>query len=782
MLASGLVAASLLAAGLLVHDAQRRARATFETQLQETARALSLVVDGHLRLAAAFNAALASSPSLAVGDLDAFDAQARRALDGMAAWIVLSDLDGQQLVNTLRPRGTPLPADAVIPSLVEQLQAGRTVASDLMQGAVTGRPVLAVDSPVRVDGRIVYDLAYAFFPDAIANLLREQRMPEGWFGTVLDRDRRIIARTFGDASAIGRSATPDLSAAIDRSPEGVIDSVSLEGEPTIVAYSRLPNGWTVVVVVPRDVLAAGIRRSYILAAIGALGIIGLGGLSSWAVARGISGPIVRLSRGAEGVGRGEVFAFTPDGITETDAVGRALAVASARLKERERELADSLERQQLAFDAASIGTWDVDVAGGARFWSPEFTAIMGLPPETPPDPMLFSRMIHPDDFDRVTAIYDGFYAPNGPETYVAEFRITRADTGEERWVRTEGRIRRDANGRALRGTGTILDVTDQRRDRAAIAASEQRLRVAVASVPFPLMLETAGGEVLEASRSWWESSGQPESASTRTWAEAALAEGALVPLLAEPFGYAVPAGEARIRTSAGRERIWEVRAVPLDPLPDGRPLRLVAAVDVTERERDARRLGLLVDELNHRVKNTLAKVQAIASRTALTSRDPDEFVEKLGARLRALARTHDLLTERHWEGVPFRGLLDAELAPFTAGGAISLDGPSVDVRADIAVSLSLLLHELATNAVKHGCLAREGGKLEITWRYLDEADPAAGFAVDWRERCPGGKLVKPTTRGFGSRLIASTLASLGAGSVDYGEDGLACHMEVHLRA
>lgn len=656
LLAVGLITASLLAAAFLLIDAERRSRETFESQLQDTARALSLVVDRQIAQAAAFNAALATSSALEAGDLAAFDARARAALAGLDAWIVLSDDTGQQFVNTLRPFGSPLPRDPEgVAETWSALKAGRFIASDLIAGAVANQPVLTVDSPVRIEGVVRYDLSYAFRPGTLRDLLMAQKLPRDWVATVVDRRFRIVARTTGGDAIVGKPAPPDFVAAVQAAREGVIETTSMDGVPSVAAYSRIEQGWTVAVVVPKADVDGDAIAALRLAAIGALAIIAAGSLAAFRVARSIARPNTRLAALAGALGDGKRVVFSPTGLDEIDAVGEALSAASVRLDDRERQLAESEERQRLAFQAAGIGTWDVNVLTGRRFWSDEFRAILGLPPGFAPDPAVFSAIIHPDDRERVNAAYARLFARGSTDRYAEEFRILRRSDGAERWVRTEGMFRRDAEGRAVRGTGIIADIT--------------------------------------------------------------------------------------------------------------------------EREQAARQQALLLAELNHRVKNTLANVQAIASRTALTTRDPDVFVEKLSARLQALARTHVILTDHHWDRVELRELLEAELSPFSGSGAVMLEGPALSVGAETAVSLSLLFHELATNAAKHGCLASTKGHLKVTWTLRPDLDRPGAFDLVWHETCPQA-IRQPTTQGFGSRLLTHSLRSLGGGAVSYEAFGVVCRLEV----
>src|SRR4029078_8624115 len=130
----------------------------------------------------------------------------------------------------------------------------------------------------------------------------------------------------------------------------------------------------------------------------------------------------------------------------------------------------------------------------------------------------------------------------------------------------------------------------------------------------------------------------------------------------------------------------------------------------------ARRQQLLVDELNHRVKNTLAVVQAIGAQTAENTCDPDDFNRKCVERLQVLARTHDLLTARAWDRISLKAVLDDELAAMGPAGAdIDGSGPGILLPPQIAVMLALVLHELGANALQHGCFAQAGGRLRVRW-------------------------------------------------------------------
>ena len=155
-----------------------------------------------------------------------------------------------------------------------------------------------------------------------------------------------------------------------------------------------------------------------------------------------------------------------------------VTVNTTAFREAEAALALSEERLRLAVEATGLGIWHVDLEGGTRDWSDEFLAIMGLPKGTRPDPDLFSSLIHADDRDRVNAAYAAMYRGHDGGRYRAEFRVLRADTGEERWVQTLGRLYLDADGRPYRAAGTLADVTERRRAEEELRRNEERLRLA----------------------------------------------------------------------------------------------------------------------------------------------------------------------------------------------------------------------------------------------------------------------------------------------------------------
>lgn len=218
----------------------------------------------------------------------------------------------------------------------------------------------------------------------------------------------------------------------------------------------------------------------------------------------------------------------------------------------------------------------------------------------------------------------------------------------------------------------------------------------------------------------------------------------------------------------------------------GQPSHAVAfALDVTQRRLAAQQRELLVSELNHRVKNTLATVHSIALQTLRHTPDMGKFRDAFVSRLRSLSTAHDLLAKEGWRGVSLADLARAELAPYHAGdndsAHVQIVGDDLHLDAKTGLALSLALHELATNAGKYGAFTREGGQVRLEWATF-ERDSQRWLRMVWTES--GGPPVKaPASRGFGSRLITEGVGyELGGDvSLEFPESGVVCTMTVPLK-
>ncbi|RAK62484.1 sensor histidine kinase [Phenylobacterium kunshanense] len=255
-------------------------------------------------------------------------------------------------------------------------------------------------------------------------------------------------------------------------------------------------------------------------------------------------------------------------------------------------------------------------------------------------------------------------------------------------------------------------------------------------------------------------------------------------LAATPDGH-VSEFELRVRRRDGGWRWILDRAVAFERDGEGRVIKtLSAAIDIDERKQAEERRVMLINELNHRVKNTLASVQSIARQTLRSGRPPEQAMDLFTARLVALSAAHNVLTRENWSGAALHEIAQEALAPFTTrgDGRIRIEGPDARLCARAAVGLAMALHELATNAAKYGALSGENGRVDLTWT-LDDSAPVRRLALEWRER--DGPAVSPPARsGFGSRLLTQGLPGELDGTTDLVFDaaGVVCRITAPLEA
>ena len=210
--------------------------------------------------------------------------------------------------------------------------------------------------------------------------------------------------------------------------------------------------------------------------------------------------------------------------------------------------------------------------------------------------------------------------------------------------------------------------------------------------------------------------------------------------------------EYRIVGADGEARWIELRGlVSYDG--DGRPTRLVGVhIDITERKRVEEQQRRLVAELDHRVKNVLATVQAVAAHTMQASSSMEHFVAALDGRIRSMGSTHELLSHRRWLGIPLAELVERELAPYATGSNTEIGGPEVMLSAEAGQTMAMVLHELVTNAAKHGALSVPSGRVSIRWRLPLNGSASDRLVFTWRET--GGPLVVPPSKsGYGMDVV-----------------------------
>jgi two-component sensor histidine kinase len=210
---------------------------------------------------------------------------------------------------------------------------------------------------------------------------------------------------------------------------------------------------------------------------------------------------------------------------------------------------------------------------------------------------------------------------------------------------------------------------------------------------------------------------------------------------------------------------------------------IIEVRDITAEKQAQEHQRLLINELNHRVKNTLATVQSIASQTLRDVSSPGDAREAIDNRLMALSRAHDVLTRENWEGAGLREIVDQAVAPYASSGErrFKVGGSDVRLSPRTALALAMALQELATNAVKYGALSTETGTVRIEWR-LDRDEAPPRLHLEWMES-GGPPVTRPNRRGFGTRLIERGLAQDLDGEVriEFAPAGVICTVDAPLQ-
>ncbi|MDR6631578.1 PAS domain S-box-containing protein [Phyllobacterium sp. 1468] len=240
-------------------------------------------------------------------------------------------------------------------------------------------------------------------------------------------------------------------------------------------------------------------------------------------------------------------------------------------------------------------------------------------------------------------------------------------------------------------------------------------------------------------------------------------------------------GEFRAASSGqwllGRGRIFE-RDV------QGRPVVAVGVnIDITDTKKAAEKTRLLLRELNHRVKNTLAMLQSLARQTLNRTSDPAEFMEAFSGRLRAISEAHTLLSDREWSGISLIDLIAKQVEPYAGFDPrqIELAGEDMVLPPDHALGLGIALHELATNAARHGSLSVAGGRVRVSW-HIEPGLDESRVTIHWVES-NGPKVQPPEARGLGERLIERSLDKVLSSSVrlSYPETGMEALISMPIR-
>jgi PAS domain S-box-containing protein len=341
--------------GSLISYQYQREHAQFRSNAITTARTMAFAVDQRLLVAKAGLSALATSRSLRDRDFANFYDEAKATLPELNAEnIALLRRDGEMELNTLKPFGSPMPANRAS-QLTQAAKSGNPVFADLFMGAVAGNFRVAVGVPVIHDGKVAYSINASITPERLQAILLQQRLPADWIAAIVDNAGTIVARTRDQKRLVGVKVVPAVAKRMNEVAEDAIETTTLEGIPALAAFSRSGlSGWTVVIGIPRDSLTAVLWRSMLWLGIGTLLLLGFTIALAWALGNSIVRTTRDLVAPALALGSGELLStpLTQPSFREAAQLGQALEQAAGLLSDANRALVRSEARLSTILESA----------------------------------------------------------------------------------------------------------------------------------------------------------------------------------------------------------------------------------------------------------------------------------------------------------------------------------------------------------------------------------------------------------------------------------------------
>lgn len=782
------------------------------TSLLYTARSIAAAVDAKLGGDIALAEAVSASPALLPDSLDAFETQTRgtfASIPGM--WVQVADLGGKQLFNTASPAGEPLPPLDPI-ALAAQKRAFEThsaVVSSVHFSPILNDWIVNIDVPVFKEGQTFRTLAILMRAQSFLDVLTDGKMPNGWVAGVIDPQNRFVARAPSGSKRVGYIVSKSWDKAADK--DGVFDTVSADGDPIVFANAHTSiGGWPVSVVVKKSELAeTGATIGWAEIGGGVLSLLSL--FFAIFVARRVTGPIQELRDNANML-LASVAVPMPSGPPEV----RELWEAFSRSADSRNRAVEALRKSEARWEAEAAALQRLNGAS-SRLWRAGnlregLEEMLAASIELLGANKASIQLLDPVRGTLTIAAQRGFEESflDVLQTVLAEevsacgvaFRSGDCVVVED--VQTEERFAPLRSVAAASRFRSLQSTPLKRRDGALIGVlstffSEVRRPTVQDLQRLDLYARQAGGFIMrcrndellrtseERFRGIYEHAGtgiammdlqgrlqscNPACSAMLGYKEDELRGHSFWGLIHSDDRDHVMLQNSRllaheatsfeavsrlVRKDGGS--VWTHQHVSLLQRSSGAPTNIIALLtDMTERKRHEEQIRLLMREVNHRSKNMLALVQAVARQTAASR--PEDFTERFSERIQALAASQDLLVESEWKGANLDGLVRSQLGHFKdlIGKRIELKGPRLFISVAAAQAIGMAIHELATNASKYGALSCSEGHIQIEWSVTAGGEGEKAFVMDWREM--GGPPVKPPSRkGFGSTVVRSLAES-----------------------
>jgi PAS domain S-box-containing protein len=758
----------------------------FEDRLRDTARGVALVIDREIANHVSTLSALAASPSLDEGpdgDLRAFYAHARRAAEAVGSSVGLIGPDLYIRMDTDRAFGTRLPITAAVATTRTTLETARPSVSNLLTGAISQRPVIIVNVPVLRKGRSIAVICTRIEPERLSGLLAAPDLSGEAVATIADGQNIIVARSREAEPFIGRQAPDWYTEATAGQKGGLTSGRTLAREEVKLAFQRISgtHGWTLMVLEPIAAYHASWRPTIMTLVLGGAAALVLALIFAMWLGGRVLSPIGVLQKQAEAVaagGGGEALApFSLDsrhlGVTEFETLRKAISRAGVTIAASER-------RHRALVETGAAALWRAEPDGyilESRGW--ELLTGQGVEELRGRG---WLRALHPDDIGPAMTEWRQAIVERRPVS--VEYRV-RTREGQWLWHRARGVPILADKGQIEEWFGVIANIHDRKGVEAALAASEARMRALVDTAPDAIVVMDTRGIVQSFNQGAERIFG---------YLAAKVVGQNISMLMPTPDAERHDGYIAQYLRTGERHVLGAVTKlnglrqdgslVPLEASigewQDAAGARFFTGVlrDITERRAAEEKQNLLAREVDHRAKNALTVVQSVLRLTPRN--DPQSFAAAVEARVAALARAHSLLAQEGWMAADLRTVAERELAAHARRHeqeeAIILAGPPCRLASAAVQPLAMVLHELATNATKHGALAELGGKVRLVWHL----DISAGLLrLQWTES--GGPPVStPTRRGFGSRVIEATIRSQLSGAVawHWEKAGLICAVSI----
>lgn len=735
-----LLVPALLLSAFLLYDAAHERRREVERRIVQLATDLADDISNELEGAVTILRTLSYSSSLESGNLKAFHTQAKGIAATRDAEIILLASNGQQLINTALPFGAPLAPYSNEEALKATRSANTPYVTDLFFGRLRQIYVVNVLYPI-VDGEIVrYVLAMSLTTDRLHRLLLSQSLGPEWLNAVVDRKGAVIATLRANEGFEARSLEAPISSS-GGVKVGAPEVVRGNGRGLVraAAVTRI-GGWTVTVAVGEGYVSAVALQSIAGLLIGSAALLGVAALLVVLYGRQLAAAIDGVTQAMRGNPAPQANV-----ISEAARAARTLATASEALRRSE-------ARFRSIYQNAATGIALTDLDGRMEAANPAFSRLTGLTAAELLGRMIENR-VHPDDRAEYRQHMQHLLQEKVP-SFEAELRFVMRD-GRHIWVQQHAALMRSEDGHATGVVVLVTDMSERREHEEALAIALERSKIAQQAAHAALYEHApATGELIYDATITTVTGYSAAEISDLEHGHRALihpadragATSAIEHGLASEKGFDI---NYRLRQKSGRFVWVHDRARLLKASTRSKERVIGMVLDITDQKAREEHINLLLREVNHRSKNMLGLVQAIARQTAAT--DAEEFVAKFSERIQALSANQDLLVRNEWGGVDLKELVETQLAHFASvrEERISAAGPSVQLSPASAQVLGMVLHELATNASKYGALSNDSGHVDIRWSIAD----GETFTISWQER--GGPMVSPGTaqKGFGSTVI-----------------------------